>query len=255
MNFVALDADHQQSEPDANTDAEYDARVEGGHIDGECNEGDINTDAALTTPSSSPTPTTESAPANRSGKSHRSAPKLPPSAQHDTGHPTHSVHRPPPATAPSTPPRSDIFDFVPMVTPRPKPTPPGSARSAPSSASSASSVVHRPDSYSSDEDTRKKPSHPNRIARRDSFRYMNTKQMQKKHSLTRGSSSSFHETLYDKTVVIDQGSYYMRSGFAGEEGPISHFRNVVCPKQTSGVCIHLSSEKVSYDGIYFDLGT
>jgi hypothetical protein len=236
--------------------------------------------------------------AGTSGKAHRGAPRLPPAPptaiqtqESSEAGDTHArvVHRPPPIAGMNTSPRaalagsdvghnhhggvfetptkSDLFEFVPRVSPRPKATPPSSFRhndegasgealsTPPRSEARLGAVTrsvekgnHDPNLSSDDESNspsslkstpasasgKQRPSLHKRIPRRDSFRFMNPKQqLEKKHSMNR--RRSFHDTVYERTVVIDQGSYCVRAGFAGDELPVSQFRNVVCPK--SGITV------------------
>ena len=111
--------------------------------------------------------------------------------------------------------REENFDFAPLV------DEPGSATAG-------------LDDFSDDEGafTSLKTTPSSRPPRRDSFRSPDklwTKDtLRSKHSVHK----SFFETVFEKTIVIDNGSHFTRVGFAGNEFPSSVFRTIAAPVST-----------------------
>ena len=125
-------------------------------------------------------------------------------------------------------------DFVRFVTPRRRPAPPPGIRtpaSEPPTSASADIVVVSGEYNSSDDENpssgRKLSAHK-RIPRRDSFVLMKERTLKMKHLASK--TKSFFDTKFDANVVIDTGSHCLRAGFAGDNMPISQFRNVVARK-------------------------
>ncbi len=120
--------------------------------------------------------------------------------------------------------REDVFDFAPLVV-------------------ESGSATAGLDDFSDDEDTTSLKTTPsNRPPRRDSFRSPDklwTKDtLRSKHSVQK----AFFETVFEKTVVIDNGSHFTRAGFAGNDFPSSVFRTIAAPVSTPASGIVDSSQ-------------